>query len=317
MLGGQLVHQLEPACAALGSVDDRRHHGHVATQRQQPVTVRGVVTVEAPDPAQRGRPGRALRRSLRISSTWSGWRPCLACSLAYQRQLLPDAEAARITRRELLRGGQPPAVALAHAHALERQQRVLEQLRRARRPRLAMRSPSPTEIDHQRHVGVAREEARPRAARPERCRPRRAAPWRRPRRSGAADRRRRGTPAARRRAPGGRGRRSASSPRRRGRAPRRRRSRAGRARASPGRAPVSSVTLGQHALDPLARVHRHRHHGQVLRQAQQALGLQPLLGAEPLGAAQQHAGLEARGGRRGRAARRRGTASPARSRSPK
>src|SRR6185437_15054762 len=47
---------------ALGGVDDDRDGGHVPAQLQQPVAVRGVVAVEAPDAAQRGgaaEPGRA------------------------------------------------------------------------------------------------------------------------------------------------------------------------------------------------------------------------------------------------------------------
>src|SRR6266566_3427768 len=60
-LAGELVDDRIRSGDALGGVDDDRDGGHVPAQLEQPVAVRGVVAVEAPDAAQRGgaaEPGR-------------------------------------------------------------------------------------------------------------------------------------------------------------------------------------------------------------------------------------------------------------------
>ncbi len=57
-------------------------------------------------------------------------------------------------------------------------------------------------------------------------------------------------------------------------------------------APGELRDLAERALDPLGAIHRQRNHREVLREAEQPLGVQPVLGAEPLEPPQQDADRE-------------------------
>ena len=196
----------EPARDALGRVDDHRDDRHAPAQLPEAVAVGRVVAVVAPDAAQRRGAGRAggaqraheldVERSLRVARLLA----------AVDHQLLPHRQPGRVGGRDRLGHGQPPAVALAHAHALERQQRLGQQ-----RAQLGQRGGDALAgadgDDHQRHLRVGGEEARAPALAARGAVDAQQHGGARRRRGDAARRRRPRTPAARRRARRGRGRR--------------------------------------------------------------------------------------------------------------
>ena len=113
----------------------------------------------APDPAQRGGAGGvglAQATDQRGVERLAGVARLLA---GVDHELLPDAQAGVVGLGHMRWLGEPGAVALADAHALERHQWAREQrgqLARGRCDRLARADGD----DHQRHIDVAAEEAR-------------------------------------------------------------------------------------------------------------------------------------------------------------
>src|SRR5439155_2419455 len=126
--------------------DDRRHHRGLAAERQEPVAVRSVVAVVAPDAAQAGRAAGTRRAQA-------------PDQLHVQRAPAARVHGEPLPARVVVRPGERLAVAPAYADPFEREERVVEQV-----PQLVDRRPDalplPHRLDGQLHVRVAAEEAR-------------------------------------------------------------------------------------------------------------------------------------------------------------
>ena len=217
-------------------------------------------------------------------------------------QLLPQRKTVLVGAGQLVRGRQQLPVALAHPHALERHQRLAQQLAELRQdPRDPLARAH--RDDHHRHLARCAAKNRARARRPPRVpstpssavAPAIAAAVQKLADGHERRRVRRALPASHvdgqlgrlARAPSGsstaptsplssrRARSSVISPRR-----------------------LIASTLLEQRLDPLARVDRDRHHRQIFGQRQQPVGAQVVQPPEALGAAQQHARLHAHARRR-------------------
>ena len=267
----------------LGGVDDDRDGGDVPAQLQQPVAVRGVVAVKAPDAAQRGgaaEPGRtkppddrAVHRLALVPDRLRG----------VDHQLLPPAVSGGWQ-------GQALAVPLADADALQGEQRAAQQRAELGQHPADLLARADRD-DHHRDLGVPAEEGGPLAAAvrgavhaEQRGGAVDAAPVQQ-----VADRDEGGHPvdpllAAQ--VDGQLGRFSAVA--------------GPTAVSASSRAPLQRDQPGagqredraEHRLDPRAGVDRHRDQRQVLGQRQRAVGAQVVLEPEALGAAEQDAGRD-------------------------
>src|SRR5581483_4811428 len=127
-LVGDLVNDAEPPLNPVWRVHDGRHDRHLAADVEEPVAVRWVVAGEAPDAAQAGGAARPLLAEpadqLDVERVIA--MPVLLAGVDHQ--LLPDAETGLVLLGEVAGLGEELAVAFADADALERDDRVGQQL---------------------------------------------------------------------------------------------------------------------------------------------------------------------------------------------
>jgi hypothetical protein len=126
-VSGQLVDEPEPAANVLRRVDRHGQDRNVAAQRPEALAMRPMVAVEAPDAAEGcGTGGAVLAQPLDQRHVQRA--PAVLRRLGgVDHQLLPRLGGA-VRRARLGQHGPPLAIALEHTHALQGQQRPLEQV---------------------------------------------------------------------------------------------------------------------------------------------------------------------------------------------